>query len=120
MRGKKEAGACCAAQRILFFFAPFSSDAAEGYLLPLQSLCFINSLQFCWNRNQLPEDILRVNGPKFPSRNLLPITEQLLRPRCRAAALTQDEAVVGCERRQQQLHGRVSTGRRHCRSCISL
>lgn len=83
MRGKKEAGACCAAQRILFFFAPFSSDAAEGYLLPLQSLCFINSLQFCWNRNQLPEDILRVNGPKFPGRNLLPITEQLLRPRCR-------------------------------------
>lgn len=61
----------------------------KAVLLPLQPSCFINSLQLCWNRNQLPEDNLRVNGPKIPGRSPLPAAEQLLGPQCRVAALTQ-------------------------------
>lgn len=110
MKKKEARSLLCCTENIVFLSTTFLGCQV---LLPLQALCFINLLQFCWNRNQLPEDILRVNGPKFP------VTEQFSRPQCRVAAPSQDEAVAVCEE-MQQLQSWVNPGRRHCRSCTSL
>lgn len=63
MKKKEARSLLCCTENIVFLSTTFLGCQV---LLPLQALCFINLLQFCWNRNQLPEDILRINGPKFP------------------------------------------------------